>query len=277
VREHAAQPEVAARGHVEMLVEAVLEVELSLVTSCMTATAVNVFVIEPMRYWCSASQPHRPPRRRGPTASAQSTSPSRRTAPAIEGSRSSVWCFARTARSSAASSSDSGKSSERARDRVDRRRRCPRRRRRDASQRELRRPHGRREKHAFVLHPRHRLLARQPERPTSTCTKFVSTCSRSTGTPASCSASPSRARARGLRRGARRCGRARRRRPPRRSRPAHRAAHQVLAATRVPRELGRRREQAPSGQPRPFERHSVTVSNRGRTRPARSRSPSTRS
>ena len=71
------------------------------------------------------------------------------------------------------------------------------------------------------------------------------------------------ARARGRRRAARRGGRARRAPPPRRSRPAasrrRRGASRATPAPSVSREPA---SSAPSGQPSPFERQSVTVSKR---------------
>ena len=72
-----------------------------------------------------------------------------------------------------------------------------------------------------------------------------------------------RVRARGRRRAARRGGRGRRRPPPRRSRPG--ASRRRTGASPATRARSARREpasSAPSGQPRPFERQSVTVSKR---------------
>ena len=103
--------------------------------------------------------------------------------------------------------------------------------------------------------------AARPSAPTSICTKFVSTCSRSTGTPASASPRRGGAPARGPPRDARRCGRARRRRRPRRSPPA--ASRRRTGASRPAREASARtspRSIAPSGQPSPFEKQTVTVS-----------------
>ena len=108
-------------------------------------------------------------------------------------------------------------------------------------------------------------LAPRPRRATSICTKFVSTRSRSTGRPAAASPRRAAGRARGRRRAARRGGRARRARRPRRSRPgASRRRRGTSGARRVASRSAGPARTAPSGQPSPFERQSVTVSTRAR-------------
>src|SRR4051812_31808792 len=118
----------------------------------MTHTAVNVFVIDPTRYWwsgvastaCSASA--------SPTASVHSTSPPRTTAAVIDATRRSACVVVTIARSSAASSLGAGKDSKRARNRVDRRVDVVIGDVEVRHRAELRRPYGRREEHAFLLH-----------------------------------------------------------------------------------------------------------------------------
>src|SRR6266545_4368237 len=85
----------------------------------MMATAVNVFVIEPIRYWCSrvAASPSSAFAR--PTASAQITSPSRTTAAEILGARS-AWASRIFRERSFPSWSGAGKSPQGLGDELDR-------------------------------------------------------------------------------------------------------------------------------------------------------------
>src|SRR5918996_1364297 len=82
--------------------------------SWSTAAAVNVFVIEPMRYWVSAVA-RVPATSASPTASFHTSSPSRKTAAATLGIRSADWAVR-----SRRTSSGSDKRSEGPRDQLDR-------------------------------------------------------------------------------------------------------------------------------------------------------------
>src|SRR5215211_2211069 len=132
--------------------------------SCMTATAVNVFVIDPTRYWWSAVASSPLSASASPTASSQTSSRFRTTAAATLGSRFSAWSSAITRRNAAASASGAGKDSERARDRVDR---AVDRVVVDVEVRDrakLRRPDRRRQENALLAHSCHRLLHGEAER-----------------------------------------------------------------------------------------------------------------
>ena len=123
----------------------------------------------------------------------------------------------------------------------------------------------RREADAGIREPgQARRPARGRDRPTSIWTKFVSTCSRSTGMPASWRRSRERlARERDRRRAGRRGDRARTA-PAAATIPACRIAPPKRCFSRHARSISSREpaRSAPSGQPSPFERQSVTVSKR---------------
>src|SRR5436190_7318154 len=84
----------------------------------MTQTAVNVFVIEPIRYWCSAVALS-PEASATPIASCQTASPARKTAADTDGMRSAACAERRRRESSSRRRSGADKGSEAARDRVE--------------------------------------------------------------------------------------------------------------------------------------------------------------
>ena len=237
--------------------------------SCMTQTAVNVFVIEPIRYACSgvASSPLSTSAR--PSAAPQITSPSRNTAALTEGIRCSACAAARIRSSSDGELSRRDTRAERLRDEVEALVDRPRRRDRGASPRGS--PSG---GSSTTGRRRPRGAARAP-RPATSPGASVDLdevrldpleVDREAGrVPALARAV---ARARGRRRAGRRGGRARRRPPPRRSRPgASRRRRDASRARPAPSALVDPASTAPSGQPSPFERQSVTVSKRPRSPP----------
>ena len=110
-----------------------------------------------------------------------------------------------------------------------------------------------------------------PSAPTSSCTKFVCTCSRSTGSPAACHPPRVAGRARGPRRAGRRGGRARTPRPPRRSPPD--ASRRRRGASRATRARSPRpsRRAAPRAGSRDPSRGRASPCRRGRRSARRGR------
>ncbi len=81
---------------------------------------MNVFVIEPIRYWVCGVASRFASTSASPSACSQITSPSRKTAALTDGSRSSAWAAASLPSRSSRSRSGADTGSERLRDRVDR-------------------------------------------------------------------------------------------------------------------------------------------------------------
>src|SRR5438132_2377317 len=130
----------------------------------MQAVAVSVFVIEPIRYWVSGVASTPADTSAVPTAVSQTGSPSRTAAATIDGSRLSA-CSRRTSRSSSfVKLSGADKSSERARDQLDRAVDVLVRDVEMGDGAEHRRVHGAREPDACGVEPLPSLGARQPER-----------------------------------------------------------------------------------------------------------------
>ena len=265
MREHPPQRRRAVRDPGQVLLEPVVEVEPAGVAELhdrdrgerLRDRADRGTAVSGRRPRARASQSA------SPTAPDQTISPSRTTAAATDGSRS-AWRAASARSSSGASSLGAGTGVRappaRARSRASMSAssisRCVTARRTPGLDRAAQPDAG------VARAARSPRPSVSPSAPTSTWTKFVSTLLE-VDRDAARRPSPrrARARARGRRRGARRCARARRGPRRRRSPPgASRRRSGASRPARAPSARASRRSRAPSGQPSPFERQSVTVS-----------------